>query len=74
MAEVKAYWKLFQQQNVVDGLRVFVELSDDFIELLRRGNVLSEQTLGCVQVINVRLAGMQWRIHLKAPAGVRAPI
>lgn len=45
MAEVKAYWKLFQQQNVLDGLRIFIDLSDEFLELLRKGDIISEKAL-----------------------------
>lgn len=43
MAEVKAYWKLFQQQNVLDGLRIFIDLSDEFLELLKKDGIISEK-------------------------------
>lgn len=45
MAEEKAYWRVFQQQNVLDGLRIFIDLSDEFLELLRKDDVISEKTL-----------------------------
>lgn len=50
MAEEKAYWRVFQQQNVLDGLRIFIDLSDEFLELLRKDDVISEKTLDRIKV------------------------
>lgn len=50
MAEEKAYWRVFQQQNVLDGLRIFIDLSDEFLELLRKNDVISEKTLDRIKV------------------------